>query len=144
MKMKGKAVEKEKFIILLAGFAIIMGILLPSWLSRNRAENQKQMEEGRTLRMAVSTLFQEKISEGEGEMMDFCTEVYWLDIGDENHPLFGYCPNSWESKGKITGMVVTDDGELREIVYQSPDGSEEVWTMTLENGHLKVNVDYNE
>lgn len=136
-------IGKRRTVIVLAGLITAGGILMSSkFSSQNKAEEQKRIEEGRRLRMAVSAFFQERDSDGEGEVMDFCTEMYWLDIGDKNHPLFGVCPGSWEDEGKITGMMITDDGELKEIVHQALDGSEEVWMMSLENGQLNVEVKY--
>lgn len=143
--MERKEAKKRIKFILLAGVIILAGIFMSFWLNnKNNAENQKILEEGRILRMAVLARFKERVSGGDEEVMDFCTEMYWLDIGDKNHPLFGSCPSSWENKGRITGMIITDDGELREIVYQSLDGSEERWTMYVENGDLKVEVNYSE
>lgn len=137
------AIRKRWTVTVFAGLMMVAGILMSFGFSgKNKAEEQERIEEGRRLRMAVSAFFQEKVSDGEGEVMDFCSEMYWMDIGDRDHPLFGVCPDSWNNEGKITGIMITDDGELKEIVHQSLDGSKEVWMMSLENGQLNVEVEH--
>lgn len=131
-----------ELIVVLAIITLLVGILMPSYLGYiERAKQRQRVIEGRQLRLAVSTLFIERMAqEGRESAMELSYDIYWVDIADEDHPLYGFCPSSWEAGGVITGMVINDAGELTEITYQGPDGSEELWTLTQENGNLSVEV----
>lgn len=131
-----------ELIVVLAIITLLAGILMPSYLGYiDRAKQRQRVIEGRQLRLAVSTLFVERMAqEGRESAMELSYDIYWVDIGDEDHPLYGFCPSNWEAGGVITGMVINDAGELTEITYQGPDGSEERWTLMQEDGNLSVEV----
>lgn len=141
-RRKKKRVFSMKRMVILTVILFFGGIILLAYREKlEREKERRRMLEGERLRAAVSALFKESVTDREDvDGLDFGMEIYWNDISDTSHPLYGSCPVSWKAGGRITGMVFREKGELLEIIYEGPDKKEEIWRLEEKEGKLIVKV----
>ena len=131
-----------ELIVVMAIIAVLAGIGVPTYVAYIRkAKEQKTLIEARQLRMAVTAMMLENdISATDPAENEVFMSLFWRTLGDEEHPLFGFCPDGGDLGGKIEELSVDEDLHLTRIVYQAPDGSRETWTLEDTDEGLLVTV----
>lgn len=120
-----------ELIVVMTIIALLAGIGVPTYVAYIRkAKEQKVLIEARQLRMAVTAMMLENdISAEDPTESSVYMGLFWKTLDDEEHPLYGFCPESWDPKGRIVELSIDEDLRLTSIVYQAPDGPLETWTL---------------